>query len=120
MGKRLRKNKTDKSKRFIDLPFAPSREIMAAGERRGAEYNQSSGAEYKKTGPWGGAVKTAAKVEKAGLARAPLDNRRPVLLVGTLEVGDRVARFEMPDAGSDFIDQVLIVADQECGPLITL
>jgi hypothetical protein len=122
MAKRLRKNKTDKSKRFMDLPFYPTPGRSWPRER-GAERKRTRAAERNtkrqvRRAAW--QSRTAAGVEKAGVRVAPLDNRRPVLLVHTLEVGDRVAAFEMPNAGSDFIDQVLIVGNQECGPLITL
>ena len=46
--------------------------------------------------------------------RYPLDcyNRRLVLLVRSLEISDLVVALEVPDAGRDFIDQIVIVGDE--------
>ena len=43
-----------------------------------------------------------------------------VFLVRSFEVGDLVVAFEVPDAGGDFVDQVMIVADQKDRSLIAL
>src|SRR4029077_21095704 len=43
-----------------------------------------------------------------------------VFLVRALEIGDLVISFEVPDAGRDFVDQVMIVCDQQNRPLIAL
>lgn len=45
---------------------------------------------------------------------------RLVLLVGALEVGDLVIVLEVPDAGSDFVDQIVVVRDQQDCALIAL
>src|SRR4029077_3276768 len=43
-----------------------------------------------------------------------------VLLVRALEIGDLVISFEVPDAGRHFVDQVMVVCDQQNRPLIAL
>ena len=43
-----------------------------------------------------------------------------ILLVRAFEVGEFVIAFEVPDAGCDFVDQIVIVAYQEDRPLISL
>ena len=45
---------------------------------------------------------------------------RLVLLVVALEVGDLVVALEMPDAGGDFVDQIVVVRDQQHRTLIPL
>jgi hypothetical protein len=37
------------------------------------------------------------------------DHSRLIVLVSTLEVGNLVVAFEMPDAGGDFVDEIVIV-----------
>src|ERR1700730_6057149 len=54
------------------------------------------------------------------LSSLRLDHRRLVLLVRALEIRDRVASLEMPNPGGDFVDQVLVMRNQEYGSLITL
>jgi len=48
------------------------------------------------------------------------DHGRLIILVGTLEISNLVVAFEMPDAGGDFVDQIMIVGDQENRTLIAL
>ena len=43
-----------------------------------------------------------------------------VFLVGSFEVGDLVIALEVPDAGGDFVDEIVIVADEEDCTLIAL
>jgi hypothetical protein len=43
-----------------------------------------------------------------------------VFLVGAFEVGDFVVAFEVPDAGGDFVDEVVIVGYEENCAVIAL
>ena len=52
--------------------------------------------------------------------RLDCDGCRLVVLVSSLEVGDLVVALEVPDAGGNFVDQIMIVGDQKNRPLIAL
>ena len=52
--------------------------------------------------------------------RLDCDGCRLVVLISSLEVGDLVVALEVPDAGGDFVDQIMIVGDQKNRPLIAL